>query len=303
MFCILGTSNCLTNRIYAKLKARGKRVAFINPGQFPFEMGLCFNTQQPMMGHFQNDWSRNAIPFEEIEGFFWWFYAGIDREVNNGYEVETALLSCLAQLECTWVNPPEAVFQHRFKGLQLKNVQSLGVLTPDTLIGNDPGMVAEFFERHHGQVIMKNVSDTGVPQKVTPDMIEGWTSGEFVLPPATFQPFIEGTDVRVHVVGSDIYASEVSSEQWVSKIDHQTTAAISLSKDLQEQCFLISKTLGMVWTGIDFRKTPQGDYYFLEANPSPQYPIYEDRDQHPISESIVRCLLSNEYRGFRRVWV
>jgi glutathione synthase/RimK-type ligase-like ATP-grasp enzyme len=48
--------------------------------------------------------------------------------------------------------------------------------------------------------------------------------------------------------------------------------------------------LGLVFTGIDFRRTPEGQYVFFEANPSPFFSVFEDCTGYPVTQSLVELL-------------
>ena len=78
-------------------------------------------------------------------------------------------------------------------------------------------------------------------------------------------------------------------------VDFRTDArhhseVITLGDEEIELCRRISRTLGMVWTGIDFRRTPAGELVFLEANPSPMFLRFERDTGHPILAALCRVL-------------
>ena len=50
----------------------------------------------------------------------------------------------------------------------------------------------------------------------------------------------------------------------------------------------------LVWTGIDFRLTPDGRYVFLEANPNPMFLGFEDRCGLPLTDALANLLLDAE---------
>jgi glutathione synthase/RimK-type ligase-like ATP-grasp enzyme len=62
-----------------------------------------------------------------------------------------------------------------------------------------------------------------------------------------------------------------------------------------KQCRQIAEALELLWTGIDFRLTPEGHYVFLEANPSPMFLGFEQATGLPLSESLAALLLGLEY--------
>ncbi len=51
-----------------------------------------------------------------------------------------------------------------------------------------------------------------------------------------------------------------------------------------------ARALDLLWTGIDLRLTPEGDYVFLEANPSPMFLGFERQTGLPLTESLAHLL-------------
>ena len=49
-------------------------------------------------------------------------------------------------------------------------------------------------------------------------------------------------------------------------------------------------SLGLVLSGIDLRRTPDGEYYCFEINPSPGFIFYERMTGQPISEAVAHLL-------------
>jgi glutathione synthase/RimK-type ligase-like ATP-grasp enzyme len=52
----------------------------------------------------------------------------------------------------------------------------------------------------------------------------------------------------------------------------------SLPEAIAEKCRVVSKTLVLLAAGIDLIRSTDGEWYFLEANPSPAFTSYPDRD-------------------------
>ena len=44
-------------------------------------------------------------------------------------------------------------------------------------------------------------------------------------------------------------------------------------------------------SGIDFRRTPEGQYFFLEANPSPMFLGFQRRADLPLTERLIALLV------------
>lgn len=68
--------------------------------------------------------------------------------------------------------------------------------------------------------------------------------------------------------------------------------------ELEQKCIAISRYLGLNFAGIDLIDQ-DGEYFFLEANPSPGFSFYEYKAYQPISEAIA-TLLKNGKSFFQR---
>ena len=66
---------------------------------------------------------------------------------------------------------------------------------------------------------------------------------------------------------------------------------IELPSEIELQCLEIARMLDLLWTGIDFRRTDEGRFVFLEANPSPMFLGFEDRTGLPLTESLAAVLM------------
>ena len=65
-----------------------------------------------------------------------------------------------------------------------------------------------------------------------------------------------------------------------------------LPPEVAEQSLQIARALELLWTGIDFRRTPNGRYVFFEANPSPMFIGFEQRTGLPLTDSLAAVLLA-----------
>jgi len=112
--------------------------------------------------------------------------------------------------------------------------------------------------------------------------------------PVTLQEEIPGTDVRVFVAGDRVAACQlITSELDYRKDPNPRIEAIELSEAMQASSRQIARTLGLLWTGIDFRRTPAGDHIFLEANPSPMFLGFEARSRLPLTRMLGDLLIGD----------
>ena len=88
--------------------------------------------------------------------------------------------------------------------------------------------------------------------------------------PVTIQQYIPGTNIRSYVIGESVYSAEIRSKSLDFREDLQAELIpVELPESVQQQCIAITMALMLEWTAIDWRLSPQGEYVFLEAKPSP----------------------------------
>jgi glutathione synthase/RimK-type ligase-like ATP-grasp enzyme len=176
------------------------------------------------------------------------------------------------------------------KPYQAQLVLKHGFAIPETVITNQPELVWEFRQRY-GKVIYKSISSVrSIVQLLTDDDMERLDQIRWC--PTQFQAFVDGTNVRVHVVGTSIFATAVRSHAVDYRYDRRnedrptSLHAINLSDDLAERCVNLTRALGLSFAGIDLKITPEGDVYCFEVNPSPAYSYYEAHTGQKIAAAV-----------------
>jgi len=182
------------------------------------------------------------------------------------------------------------------KPYQAQLIREHGFLIPETLITNDPELVRDFRAKH-GRIIYKSISAVRSIVQVLGDEDDErlecirWC-------PTQFQAFVDGTNLRVHTIGGEAFATAVRSE--ATDYRYATSQAgepaalreVVLSDELKEQCLQLSKSLGLEFAGIDLKVTPDDEVYCFEVNPSPAFSYYEGNAGQPISAGVARHLAS-----------
>jgi glutathione synthase/RimK-type ligase-like ATP-grasp enzyme len=210
--------------------------------------------------------------------------ADVDRALIAWADLSTALV----------VNPPAAMAVNNSKPYQLRLVAEYGFAVPDTLVTTDPAAVRSFAVRHD-RLIYKSVSGTRSIVNVLSEA--GWERIEDVAnAPTQFQEYVPGFDVRVHVVGDEVFASEVKSDAHdyryasLSGNDVELTAT-TVPAEVADRCRAMAVGMGLAVAGIDLRHTPDGRWVCFEVNPSPAFVYYEEATGQPIGQAIARLLI------------
>jgi hypothetical protein len=102
-------------------------------------------------------------------------------------------------------------------------------------------------------------------------------------------------DIRVHTVGSQVFASEVISDAVDYRYPDMDNAErvireINLPADIATRCLSLARRFDLVFSGIDLRRTPAGEYYCFEVNTSPGFTFYQENASCSIGDALVDIL-------------
>lgn len=206
-------------------------------------------------------------------------------------DTHSLLRSFLHSLGSRAKNSAEAVRFHQEKPRQLALVAQLGVHIPETYVGNDPDAIKAFCS-HHSKVIFKPVTGGDYAQIISAEhLTDEHLQTSLNQSPITLQAYIEGTNIRSYVIGDSIFSAEIRSSAQDFRTDSDAELIpLTLPEEIALQAKAICRTLGLAWSGIDWRLTPTNDYVFLEANPSPMFANFEKRTQLPIAKHLAQLL-------------
>jgi glutathione synthase/RimK-type ligase-like ATP-grasp enzyme len=180
------------------------------------------------------------------------------------------------------------------KPYQAQLIQAFGFKTPETLVTNDPDAVIDFWH-HHGRIIYKSISgQRSIVTEFTQDDLDRLEAIRSC--PTQFQQMVDGTDVRLHVVGSRVFATEVTSAGVDYRYSRKTNGddavlrPIDVPDAVAGRAVALTRSLGLPVSGIDLMVDRQGDIYCLEVNPSPAFSYYESHTGQPVAGEIARLL-------------
>jgi len=279
------------------LRKSGTDAEFLDSRDFPHSLQVAYD---PVTGRGTLRLSQGRrIDFGDVEAVYWRSYPGValaalpDSEQSYIAQNDARGLfeSLLTTLPARWVNGWGAYRLHQTKPVQLARIASLGIPVPATCLGNDPQAVRAFLERHPRSVF-KPVQGGAHTRRVTPSHLTDEPLKRLAYAPVTIQEEVPGVDVRVFVAGRRVMACQVETDELDFRDDPDPRIhAVELPDDVAERCLRIADALGLVWTGIDLRRTPDGIHVFLEANPSPMFLGFEARTGLPLCETLAALLL------------
>ena len=205
----------------------------------------------------------------------------------------------LAETLSAWTEVTPALVVNRFssmasngsKPFQLELIRRQGFSVPETLVTTDPAEASAFFERH-GRVIYKSVSSVrSIVARLKPEELE--RLADVVHCPTQFQRYVPGRDHRVHVVGQEIFPCEIVCDATDYRYPGDEDVELRpcrLPAEVEERCFKLADSMNLPVAGIDLRRSPDGEWFCLEVNPSPAFSYYQAHAGLPISDAIARLL-------------
>ncbi|WP_353474628.1 hypothetical protein PVT71_22020 [Salipiger sp. H15] len=201
------------------------------------------------------------------------------------------------------LNRIKACNSNMSKPYQARIIAECGLAVPETLVTNDPAAARAFCARH-GTVIFKSVSaHRSIVRRLEGAHMARLERIRYL--PVQFQQWIDGTDIRVHVMGEALFATLIESAAQDYRYagadgEEARYAPTRLPARIEKACRLLSHRLGLPLCGIDLRKTPEGRYICFEVNPSPAYSCYEEQTGQPISHAIAHWLETGQCAAIRK---
>lgn len=230
-----------------------------------------------------------------------------ERFVRN--ESRGALRSFFSTLACAWINHPETMDRIASNKLYQQQVaRRVGLITPRTLLSNDPGSITNFSSQQNG-LLLKSIGyvkldDEGqyflYSQRVPHEEIRR-SALAIRRCPVFSQEYIEKRyEYRVMIIGNrvlscriDSQASEATRVDW-RHYDFENVAhlQVELPKEVQQKLHRFMRAIDLKYGALDLIETPDGDFVFLEVNPSGQWGWIADLAGLPIPEAVVEMLAS-----------
>jgi glutathione synthase/RimK-type ligase-like ATP-grasp enzyme len=217
----------------------------------------------------------------------WQNALSLDDTIQAWTEVTPALV----------VNRPSSMASNGSKPYQSILIHAAGFNVPDTLVSTDVAAVLAFRDEHDAVIYKSTSGVRSVVSRLGPE--HSVRLSDVGNCPTQFQQYIDGTDYRVHVVGGEVYASEIRTEaddyRYAGRQGHEIEIrACTLDQELADRCRRLAASLGLTVAGIDLRRTSAGEWYCFEVNPSPGFSYYQDATGQPIAAAIASSLVHTD---------
>ena len=200
-----------------------------------------------------------------------------------------ALTAWLEQIPGKVINRPNCRGDNSSKPLHELSLQYYGLKVAPSITSSNPIKLAEFVSSQ--QAIVKPISGIRANSRIVKQ--EEFKDFHPTQGPVHLQKFILGSDVRVHVVGDNYQAELIQCPTVDYRLDYQLAEHFpnhQIPSDLARKIIKATKAFGLVFAGWDFKLTPEGEYWCLEANPMPGYDGYDRRCEGQITDLIIDYL-------------
>lgn len=295
-----------------KLNVREIPFARCDPGDFPTRLQMTARLSAAAgswdgvvsgaprgidLGSLRAVYYRRPSEFRAADGV-----AGRDRSFVTA-QARHGLAGVLAGLaDVTWLNHPGAMADARVKPYQLAIAASCGLAVPETLVTNDPRTVREFAEPVGGRIITKSLAtivavddEFGSGVLYTAEVAEEmWSDPGIAVTAHLFQKLVLGIDVRLTLVGNQLFAAEIRPVEPGGPIDirahHEDVSyrPLAIPSSVEASTMELIGRLGLTFAALDFRVGPDG-WVFLEANPNGQW-AFVPQLRDPIAAAIADFL-------------
>lgn len=295
-----------TDLVIAELHGRGVPVVRFDSGDFPATLSVTATISSHGVSGTLTTPSRTAelgnvrsLYYRRPSGFA---FPHLDEQTAR-FAVTQArygLGGVMASLPgCLYVNHPHRIGDAEFKPSGLAAAAAAGFLLPPTLITSNADAARSFIERH-GPVIYKplsaplyrneeGVSCTVKVADVAVDDIDGTVTGTAHL----FQQRVDkAADARVTVIGDHVFAVRIDSDllDWRTDYSRLTYTPVEPPPGLTAVLYRYLTHFRLVFGCFDFAIGRDGQWWFLECNPSGQWAWLEPETGLPMVAAMADLL-------------
>lgn len=199
-----------------------------------------------------------------------------------------ALFAWIDEIPGLVINRRDAGDHNASKPLHEALLLQHGFSVPESITTSDPVEIEGFLRE--GRTVSKTVC--GVRADTTEVTDADFAGFQPAAGPVHLQRLVEGTDARIHVVSDEVIAQCVDSSDIDYRVAHVLDGLATFDPDpaIADRIVDVSKAMGLVLAGWDFKIDAAGRYWCLEVNPMPCYGVYDRRCGGAISAALLSNL-------------
>lgn len=290
-------------QVVPELARLGCHAQVIDTGSFPRDLSLIARYEHGRQ-HFSFVSQGREIPLDECRAAWWRRpqpytlhddLAERARTFTYG-ECHEAIAGLWASLPARWMNEPQLDSAAHHKPYQLTVAARVGLTVARTLITSDPGAARAFIGAlGPGRTIYKTFLASAEcwreTRVVQPDEVA--LLDALACAPVIFQEYVPAdVDLRVTIVGPHVFAAAIRAARGGYEIDYRmdmpgaSFEPTTLPPGIEQRLRTLMERLGLRYGAIDLRRTPDGEYVFLEVNPAGEWLFVEERTGQPITSAV-----------------
>ena len=314
---VTDTGDETANTVVSALRGMGTRWARFNRAEFPERSLAVFDPCRPERGYLVDE-DGDRIPLGEVKATWIWhpdpfilqpgLSLGQARFVGSACRYTCQSFLDFLEETSFMVNPIAMEHRANDKGLQLRIARRLGLNVPETLITNSPEQAKAFCAQFQ-EVVFKVINPPQIHDGAKLSSIgtslltrEDLAALDGVRHcPGIFQNRVpKRFDLRVTIVGEQVFPVAIHSQEEPSaEVDFRQAwrQGIRLRHEVRDlpcrvraQCLALARALGLVYCAMDLVVRPDGEFVFLETNPSGQFGWIERVTGLPIARALAKLL-------------
>jgi len=305
------------DRVAQALSRRGAQPLRLDTDQFPTEVKLSARISNSGLTH-QLNYGEYSITTQQVQAVWMrrLFSPQLDQELDPRFQ-EACARESLAALhgfldslrEVPWVDDWQRTKAAENKLRQLRIAREVGFRIPQTLVTNHPQEARQFFRELEGKMVAKLLTPLSVGMESSSFFLytslvkeeDLWDAETLRYSPMVFQEEIPKLrELRVTFVAGNLFVGALDASRYALKTMDWRRAnpeecpwePEELPNEVAHCLNLLMAELGLIYGAIDLILTPEGEYVFLEVNPSGEWGMLERDLGYPISEAIAQALLS-----------
>ena len=251
---------------------------------------------------------------------------GLKEEIDSKFfgaamgEIRNTLFGFLESIDVYSLGKPGIYRRLDSKEEQLKIADRIGLKIPESCITNNPADAKQFIVKHQNVIAKMQtgfaIYEDGVESVVFTNVISEDKLEELdtlLYCPMQFQRKIEKKkELRVTIVGRDVYAFEIDSQQSdAAKVDWRKDGVNLIDKwiptdlpsDVEAKLLELLDVYNVDYGAIDIIVSPEDEYYFIEINAAGEFFWLDNLTEgNLISKSIADILCDKAPRRNNMVW-
>lgn len=297
--CILSEPTDLSS-IYIRQLAKNRGIEVVELRENLLGTGWTFKFDDQNIGEGLIELENKSLKFSDINGVFVRFDSepvlpkGLDLALKDKEfflaERRAALEYLLNILPIEVANRPCSGWSNGSKPFQMRLLEKVGFNVPNWIATNQEKVAKEFALNCADGAVYKSCS--GLRSRVRRLNVNVLRRLRVGTTPFIVQEYIKGRDVRVHVVKSKVFATEVISKNVDYRFDTNDVElrATSLPIRISDLCCKVVGEEGFVVGGFDFRVSENEKWFCLELNPVPTFIYYEMITGQPIGKTLLDAI-------------